>query len=263
MNTTHILSIVFFIIFTGNALAFDQSHSAWNSLLEKHVVMLNEGRASKVNYSDFKKDVAMLDMYLTGLSSVSLNNYNLWRENQKLAFLINAYNAFTIKLILEHYPVKSIKDIGSFFKSPWKIEFISLFGKTVSLDDIEHGMIRLKGVFDEPRIHVALVCASVGCPALKNAAFTSENLENLLESGLVSFLSDKSRNRFNCKKGVFQVSKIFKWYGGDFNLRYGSVYGLLKKYDRYLVHNDSERLIISQKKVKIEYLDYNWNLNDH
>lgn len=261
MKIKYLMMGAVFILIYNNAAAYDHNHSQWDTLLKKNVVVLNEGRVSKVNYSDFKKELPLLDRYLESLSSVSRDDYLLWTKKQQLSFLINSYNAFTIKLILEHYPVKSIKDIGSFFKSPWKIEFISLLGRMVSLDDIEHNMIRAQGVFDEPRIHVALVCASVGCPALKNRAFTPDNLEMLLESGLVDFLSDKTRNRFNRDKGVFEVSKIFKWYGDDFKKRYGSVHGLVKKYQKYLVSSREELLTVKQKEVKVKFLDYDWNLN--
>ena len=180
---------------------------------------------------------------------------------QRLSFLINAYNGFTIELILKNYPVKSIRKIGSFMQSPWKISFISLLGKTMSLDEIEHGLVRQKGVYDEPRIHFALVCASVSCPSLQNKAFTSDKLEFMLEKGVVDFLSDKTRNRYSHRKKIFEVSKIFKWYEDDFNVKYGSVIKLLNTYGKYLIKNEKE-LPLAAKTDGIKYLDYDWNLND-
>lgn len=243
------------------ASAFDHDHSVFDSLLKKHVKVLRNGLESKVDYLAFKQENSALKQYLTSLSAVSQKEFDSWTKEQRLSFLINAYNGFTIELILKNYPVKSIKKIGSMLQSPWKIEFISLLGETVSLDDIEHGLVRKKGVYDEPRIHFALVCASIGCPALHNNAFTGDRLETMLEKGLVSFLSDNTRNRYHHGEKRFEVSKIFKWYGGDFKERYGSVNQLLNRYGKYLVSSEKE-LRFAKKADDIEFLDYDWNLND-
>jgi hypothetical protein len=230
-------------------------------LLEKHVKVVRGGVASEVDYKGLQGERVELKKYLKELSGVGQKEFDSWTRDQQLAFLINAYNAFTLELILENYPVKSIRKIGGFLQSPWKIQFVKLLGKKISLDDIEHGLIREKGVYDEPRIHFAVVCASIGCPALQNRAFTAENLEEMLETGMVKFLSDKTRNRFNDEDKEFEVSKIFKWYGDDFNNKYGSVNGLLKKYAEYLVEKKKD-LAVAVKTTDIDYLDYDWNLND-
>lgn len=255
-----LILIVFFLI-PFNVSAFDHTHKAFNTLLERHVKMISKGLESRIDYAAFKKDHLALADYLASLSGVTEESFYTWPKEQQLAFLINLYNAATIDLILKHYPVSSIKKIGSLFQSPWKIRFITLFGKTISLDDLEHGLIRKKGVYDEPRIHFALVCASIGCPGLPDQVFRHDRLETMLEKGLVTFLSDKTRNRYNHGKKRFEVSAIFKWYGNDFNESYGSVTTLLRRYSQYLV-GDEKELPDAKKTERISYLDYNWELNE-
>ena len=250
------------ILLPHMCFAFDHQHGIWDIIMKKHVVMKDGGHSSRVDYKGIKNDRALFNTYLSELSSVSRTEFDSWSKKQQLAFLINAYNAFTIDLILKHYPVKSIKDIGSLFKTPWQIEFIPLFGKTWSLDQIEHQMIRKKGVFDEPRIHAALVCASIGCPALRNVAYTEENIDTELEQAMINFLSDKSRNRFIADKNRFQVSPIFKWYEDDFKLKYGSLLAFFNKYGESLVSRKTDLGIMKHGKSTIEFLDYDWKLND-
>ncbi len=258
LKSFFIISILLVLPF--NAFAFDHSHKTFTDILKKHVKMVNNGLESKVNYAALKKDPKHFNSYLESLSGVKKEDFSAWSKEKQLAFLINAYNAFTLDLIVNNYPVKSIRKIGSITTGPWKIKFVKLLGATISLDDIEHGMVRNKGAYDEPRIHFALVCASIGCPALQNKAVNPDRLEAMLEAGLVNFLSDKTRNRYNPKKKRFEVSKIFKWYGNDFNQKYTSIDGLLIKYSRYLV-TDGKSLDKAGRTKKIKYLDYNWNLN--
>ena len=138
--------------------------------------MIQDGQASRVDYSAFQKNQKVLQAYLASMSAVSRSEFDSWTKDQQLAFLINAYNAWTIEFVLSAYPdIKSIKDLGSFFSSPWKKEFINLLGETRSLDNIEHTLIRGSGRYNEPRIHFAVNCASIGCPALLNRAYTAEN----------------------------------------------------------------------------------------
>jgi len=165
--------------------AFDHSHAAWNDLLKRHVVPISEGNASQVNYAGLAADRAQLQVYLASVAGVSRPEYEGFTSPQKLAFLINAYNAYTVEFILTRYPdLKSIKDLGSLLTSPWKKKFPRLFGEEKTLDEIEHGLIRAPGTFDEPRIHMAVVCASVGCPALRNEAFVAEKIDAQLDDGV-------------------------------------------------------------------------------
>jgi Protein of unknown function, DUF547 len=145
----------------GSAFAIDQSYAAFDSLLKKHVAWNTAGVASSVNYKGFAADHGELKKVLEELSALSKTEYDAMKRDEKLAYLINVYNAYTIELILTKYPdVKSIKDLGSFTQSPWKKKFFRVFGEERNLDNIEHDMIRAPGVFDEPRIHFAVVCAA-------------------------------------------------------------------------------------------------------
>jgi hypothetical protein len=256
------------IVLTGasSAQAFDHGHGEWQRLVEKHVIWIDDGTGSQVDYDGFKKDRSRLQSYLEALSAVSSKAFDGWPRDRRLAFLINAYNAFTVELILTRYPdLSSIKDLGSFLKSPWKKNFFSLLGDERNLDWIEHDMIRKPGVYNDPRIHMAVNCASVGCPALRDEAFVGEKLDDQLEDNLTRFLKDRSRNRYNSRNGKLEVSKIFDWYGGDFSKGYRGYdtrEGFFAKYADLLTDDPSEQERIRSKQVKINFLEYDWRLND-
>ncbi len=243
--------------------AFDQSHAPWDALAKKHVSWLPGGHASQVDYKGMKADRAALKGYLDSLSAVQQAEYDAWNKAQKLAFLLNAYNAFTVDLVLTGYPdIKSIKDLGSLISSPWKKKFFTLLGKQRSLDDVEHGLIRAPGAFDDARIHMAANCASVGCPALRNEAYAGDKLDAQLEDSVARFLSDHTRNRFNAEASKLEVSGIFDWYGKDFAARAGSLEAWLAKYADKLSGDPKHQQVIRDSKAKIDFLDYDWALND-
>lgn len=242
-------------IFCFNAQAFDQEHKEYDKLLKS--VVTYDGGQSYVDYKMIVKDPAALNTYLATLTAVKTEEFEGWNAGQKLAFLINAYNAFTIKLIVDNYPTKSIKDLGSFLKSPWKIEFFSLFGKKSYLDAIEHDMIRKK--FDEPRIHFSVVCASIGCPPLHDFAFTANELEKQLKKATSVFLMDKNKNSYDVSKKKLRLSKIFKWYGDDFDKKYGSY---LKFISTRITQNKEAQKLIAADKVSSRWNSYDWNLNE-
>jgi hypothetical protein len=247
-------------------LAFDQNHAAWDALLKRHVLVAQNGSSSRVDYAGFYADQRAFQTYLDGLSSVAEAEYRGWTRAQQLAFLINAYNAFTVKLVLTRYPdLTSIKDLGSFLKSPWKKAFFMLLGAERSLDEVEQGLIRAPGAFDEPRIHFAVNCASIGCPMLRDGAYVAERLDAQLEDGVRRFLGDRSRNRYDPVSGELKVSRIFDWYKADFesgNRGISSVAQFLARYADSLADGASARAIVRQGQVKIRYLDYDWMLND-
>ena len=251
---------------THAALAFDQNHAAWDALLKRHVVVAQNGGSSGVDYAGFAPDQRALNAYVDGLSSVTQAEYRGWTREQQLAFLINAYNAYTVKLVLTRYPdLKSIKDLGSFLQSPWKIEFFRLLGAARSLDEVEHGLIRAPGVFDDPRIHFALNCASIGCPMLRDEAYVAERLDARLEDGVRRFLGDRSRNRYDPASGKLEVSRIFDWYKADFekgSRGARSVAQFLARYAEILADDAAARAIVRQGQAQLRYLDYDWTLND-
>jgi hypothetical protein len=162
-------------------------------------------------------------------------------------------------LILTRYPdLKSIKDLGSVLQSPWKKAFFTPLGQERSLDEVEHGLIRAPGVFDEPRIHAAVNCASVGCPMLRNEAFTANKLEAQLEDSLRRFLADRSRNRFDPTSSTLWVSKIFDWYQGDFEKGHQDFTSLDATFARYadaLGNTPQAQDAIRKGGLKIRYLE--------
>jgi hypothetical protein len=182
-----------------------------------------------------------------------------------MAFLINAYNAFTVELILTRWPkLESIKDLGSFLQSPWKPKWVPLLGSKVSLDDIEHEMLRKRGRYDDPRIHFAVNCASIGCPALREEAFDASRLEAQLDEQALRFMSDRTRNRYNTATGKLEVSKIFDWFGEDFRLGHrgiGSLAAFTARYADVLADAPADRERVRSAQVEIGFLDYDWKLN--
>ncbi|MEZ5616600.1 MAG: DUF547 domain-containing protein [Rhodocyclaceae bacterium] len=248
------------------ALAFDHDHAAFSALLARHVAVYADGNASAVRYAALSSERAALQAYLASLSAVAPGEYGDWSKPRQLAFLINAYNAFTLELVLTGYPkLESIKALGSLFRSPWKKRFFTLLGEERSLDDIEHGMIRAPGAFDEPRIHFALVCASVGCPMLRPEAYVAARLEAQLEDGMRRFLSDAARNRYDAAEGRLSVSRLFDWYGKDFAQGHGGFDSLQSTFARHadrLTPDAAGRARIRAGDYALDFLEYDWRLND-
>jgi len=236
------------VALASTALAFDHSHQPWSALLKKHVVLVDGGKASRLNYAAMAQERAALQAYLEGLSRVSEAEFRAWSRLEQMAFLVNAYNAHTVEKVLTRYPnLKSIWDFGRFFANPFRDPFFSLLGERMSLDTIEHEILRKK--YPDPRLHYAVNCASIGCPMLREEAYVAVHLERQLEEQAVRFLSDRTRNRL--RDGRLEVSKIFDWFKEDFEprdqyfLRYAGILGLPPGASPPLV-----------------FLDYDWSLND-
>ena len=242
--------------------AFDHNHTAWDALLKKHVRWLPDGKQSRANYRGFAADRAALKSVLESLSAVPKATFDGWSKAQQMAFLINAYNAFTVELILTKYPdLKSIKELGSFVQSPWKKKFFTLLGEERHLDWIEHEQLRPR--YNEPRVHAAVNCASIGCPALRDEAFTAAKLEAQLEDGMRRFMGDRTRNRVKGDK--VEVSSIFKWFREDFEQGHGGfkqVEDVFAKYAEQLSDQPAERAALKAKTLGVGFLDYDWSLND-
>lgn len=220
-------------------------HSAYERLLKKHV----DGKGL-VDYQGFQADEKQLNQYLDQLSKNP--PAATASKPEQMAFWINAYNAYTIRLILDHYPVASIKDIGSkikipFVTTPWASKFFSIGGEKMSLDNIEHGILRKK--YDDPRIHFALVCASISCPRLRNEAFTAAKLDRQLDDQGRDFLNDPAKNKVGKTKA--QLSSYFDWYKADWTQNGQSVAKWVNRYSATKM----------DANAAVSYLDYNWNLN--
>ena len=250
----------------ATAQVFDHGHAAWTALLRKHVVLIDGGKASQLRYAGMAQDRTVLKAYLGTLASVSAAAFDAFSKPQQMAFLINAYNAHTVELILTRYPkLVSIKDLGNLIQSPWKKQIAPLLGRTLSLDGIEHDLLRLRGRYDDPRIHFAVNCASIGCPPLREEAFVAERLDAQLDEQALRFMSDRSRNRWNAATAKLEVSQIFEWYGADFSLGHRGIGSPATFYARYadqLADAAADRERIRKQSASVAYLDYDWKLND-
>jgi Protein of unknown function, DUF547 len=221
------------------------THEKWDALLKKHVN--NDGW---VNYKGFLADSAALNIYLRLLETSHPSDKN-WSRNEQMAYWINAYNAYTVQLIVRNYPVESIKDIKkgvAFINSVWDMKFIKIQGYTYDLNNIEHNILR--PVFKDARVHAAVNCASYSCPKLLNEAFTAEKLESQLDMSMRGFVNDPVRNRISTEKA--EISEIFKWFKGDFERDAGSVRQFLARYATAKVTD----------KTDISHIDYDWRLNE-
>jgi Protein of unknown function, DUF547 len=264
-----IISIANFVLLTGTSTVFaqnssplDHSYAAWGSLLAKHVKWMPDNKQSRVNYKGFAADRAELKKVLAEWSAVTPAAFAAFSREQQMALLINAYNGFTVELILTRYPdLKSIKDLGSVLQSPWKKKFFTLLGEEHHLDWIEHEQLRPR--YNDPRIHAAVNCASIGCPALRTDAFTAAKLEAQLDDGMQRFMADRTRNRY--ADGKLQVSSIFKWFREDFekgHKGFTKVEDVMARYADQLADAPGDREKIKAKNVAITHLDYDWSLND-
>ena len=264
-----ITTIASILLFTGASTVFgqdfanfDHNYASWEALLKKHVRWLPDNKQSRVNYKGFAADRADLKKVLDGMSAVPKAEFDKWTKPQQMAFLINAYNAFTVEVILTKYPdLKSIKDLGNFVTPTWKKKFFTLLGEERHLDWIEHEQLRPK--YADPRVHVAVNCASIGCPALFSESFTATKMEAQLEDGMRRFLGDPTRNRY--ADGKLEVSNIFKWFREDFekgNKGFAKLEDVFAKYADQLASAPADREKIRAKSVPIANLDYDWSLND-
>ncbi len=230
------------VLLTGNQMARAEdpvSHKDWDALLKKHVTS-----AGKVDYEGFVTDKAKLQKYCDLLSDNKAKS--TWTSDQKKAYWMNAYNAFTVLLVANNYPVESIKDISSFGKDCWEMKFFKIGGVETSLSHIEHEILRKE--FDDPRIHSGINCASYSCPNLLNKAFTEENVDAELTSLMKSFVNDKTKNKIT--ESAIQLSEIFKWFKADFK-KGQTLIEFLNKYSDVTIKADA----------KISYMKYSWKLN--
>jgi hypothetical protein len=249
-----LLSLVLIVYITESAMSQSFDHSLYNAVLKRHV------KGDKVDYKSLKSDKDF-ETYLAMLSKA--NPDALPTREEKIAFWINAYNAFTLKLIVDNYPVKSITDLSALGKltafignSPWKREFFSINGKKMTLDEIEHEILR--GAFKEYRVHFAVNCASTSCPVLRPEAYTAETLNHQLNEQAKQFLKDTLRNRIDLKTKTIRISKIFDWYKDDFIKSSGTIEQYLAQY----IDEETIKRMLLNKEFKIEYMEYDWRLNE-
>ena len=248
-------------LLAASANAAVPDHSLWERFLQQHV------RAGRVDYAAVKRNPSGLDRYLEGLAKTRRREFYEASKNTRLAFWINAYNAYTIQLVVAHYPVTSIWDVTPVWKrplgGPFVEEFIPLghlfpgkpLARKLSLNDIEHEILRKE--FHEPRVHFTIVCASRSCPTLNTHAYRAATLEHQLTAAARAFMRDASKNRYDATSNTLYLSEIFRWFGQDFQ-RDGSLIGFLRPY-----LDDGTLLRLSQVKTapRIEFNSYDWSLN--
>lgn len=246
-----IILVLILTLGTQPVLAFE--FSGWDALLKKYVASktIDGVKLNAVDYKKLAKDPEYTTL-INELKKTSLSQ--LKTQDEKLVFWMNVYNIMAVKMVLDHYPVKSIKDAGSFFSSVWKKEVGTVAGKTRTLNEIEHEILRKMG---EPRIHVAIVCASVSCPDLRPEAYTVQDVDRQLDEQMTSFLANEEKGlRLDERKNKLYLSSIFDWFEEDFEAK-GGVVTFLAPYAP-----ESIKRKIQSKNFKIAYLDYNWGLNE-
>jgi len=231
------------------AAGFDQTHALLTGVLTEYV---KDGR---VNYVGLKARPQELNEYLDQLAAVPRADFNTWTEPQQIAFLTNAYNAHTLKLIIDHFPIKGIRDIGNLLRGPWSQPVVRLFGGTITLNVLEHKMLRVD--YNEPRLHFALVCAAKSCPPLRREAYVGARLDEQLDDQGRTFLSQSEKNRVDADQRIVYLSRIFKWYGKDFEKNSGSVLAGLKAY-----WPETAAAALAEGQFTIRYTRYDWSLND-
>ncbi len=230
------------------AQAIDHSHAGLDGVLGKYV------KPSGVNYAGLKSDLTPLNSYLDAIAAVTESEFKQFNQDQQMALLINLYNAATLKFVADHYPVKSIKDISVSSGGPWKQPVVRLFGKSKTLDYLENEVLRPN--YQDPRVHFAINCASIGCPILRNDAFQASKLAAQMDEQTRIFLKDPTKNRLDAKNKTLYLSSIFDWFKADFVSKSGSV----EKFIAPFVDAD-DRAVIEKGGLKIKNTEYSWSLN--
>jgi hypothetical protein len=208
-----------------------------------------------VDYAGLTKSPEILNRYLLAIASVPPEEFANWKREDRLALLLNLYNAQTLRLIVDHYPLKSIRSIGLLPGAAWRKVIVRFGGQVMSLDHLEHEIIR-KG-YNEPRIHFALVCAAVSCPPLRAEPYVGDQLDRQLNDQARQFMAQSEKNRFEAGTGTLWLSAIFDWYGDDF-----AETGSLVDYVQPFLPDEARAALKEADDVKVRFTDYDWALNE-
>lgn len=227
-------------------------HSLFDEILKQYV-----DKEGMVDYVGLKASPEKLDQYLSILDQT---NPALLGDSDRLAFWLNVYNAYTLKLIINNYPIKSIRQAanGPFIpkiNTPWEVDLVKVGGKVYDLDHVEHKVIRKE--FDDARVHFALVCAAMSCPKLRLESYRGDILDQQLHDQGVDFLNSNNKNRIEKDGTQIRVSKIFKWFKGDFAKDGRTVQQFVAEF-----YEGELAEALSQNKLKVKYTSYDWSLND-
>ncbi|MSU31194.1 MAG: DUF547 domain-containing protein [Pedosphaera sp.] len=229
---------------------FDFSHTRLTQVLGTSV------KNGVVDYSALKSAPTELTHYLDTLDSVSETEFQTWPKEDRLAFLINLYNGSVLRLIVDHYPVASIRDIGGIFGSPWKQKCVRAWGKLLTLETLEHQIIRPK--YAESRIHFALVCAAKSCPQIRSEAYVGKQLDEQLDHQGKVFLADRNKNWIERDSFTLHLSPIFKWYSSDFR---APGVTLINAITPFISPEEAGWLKQNSKEWSLRYMRYDWRLN--
>jgi hypothetical protein len=225
----------------------------WDALLGAYTSASDEVVGTRVDYRGLAGDPRW-PVLLAGLESARPSRID--ERAERLAFWINAYNVLAIRMVIRHYPVESIRDIGSFLRPVWKREIARIEGAAVTLDRIEHEILRKMG---EPRIHGAIVCASTSCPSLAREAYRAAALDEQLDAAMRRWMASPRKGlRVDRDRGRVTLSRIFRWFGEDFDSRGGA----LAFAARYAPDAERRWIEANADRARIDYFDYDWTLND-
>ncbi|MDB6033164.1 MAG: hypothetical protein JWM16_3502 [Verrucomicrobiales bacterium] len=227
---------------------FDHSHTHYAKVLQQ----INKG--GLVDYAALKTSPQELNAYLDQVSAVSKSDFEKWNKAEQIAFLVNLYNASVLKTVAENYPIADIRKFGNGKKGAGEVQTTRLFKKKIPLDSIS---LMLRSDYPEPRIHFALVPASLGGPALRTEPYTADKLDSQLADQARRFMSSPAKNRIDLQQHVIYLSSIFKWYPADFEKGSGS---LLRYVAQFYPPPVQEEL--RKTAFDIRYTEYNWALND-
>ena len=265
----NILRILILLLLSARLYAFDHQYQEYAGVLKTFV---KDGR---VDYATLKKNRAAIDNFIKQIGAVKGEEYQSWSHDQQLAYWINTYNGWFLQIVIDRYPLRGSKILGAFYPENsvqripgiWDNVRTLAAGRSVSLNDIEHKILR--PIFQEPRIHFSIVCASLGCPLLRSEPFVPDVLQSQLDEAAKSFINNPSKVRFDSAKKTLQLSRIFDWFADDFQsaadesskkLYSKKNAGPVAFVSKYLPADVAEAL--HKSAAKIEYFDYDWTLND-
>jgi Protein of unknown function, DUF547 len=251
----HMFLLVVFLLVSLPAYAFDHDYRKYGEVLQTYV------KDGLVDYVQLQKNRTTIDSFVKELAGVRKEEYDTWTREKQLAFWINGYNGWFLKIVIDHYPIRGGKLLGIFYPENsvqripgvWDVVKTQMAGREVSLNTIEHRILRT--IFKEPRIHFSIVCASLGCPVLRTEPFRANELESQLEAATRDFINNPSKVRWNQNTNRLEVSKIFDWFASDFRSA-GGVVSFIKRY----ASKELAEKITPDKKVA--YLEYDWRLNE-